>query len=107
MFARILEFVPKMEKKDELVRVIKNEILPMLKKQAGFLEILPFVPEDHVEKMIFISLWTEKRHADIYAKDVFPRVEQTMRPYLASPISWKVYRVETTLCGHFVESLAA
>jgi hypothetical protein len=42
MFARFLEFIPKMEKKDEFIKVIKNEVIPILKKQTGFLEILPF-----------------------------------------------------------------
>lgn len=44
MFARILNFEVKPEKKDEFVRVVKNEIVPILKKQTGFLEILPFSP---------------------------------------------------------------
>ncbi|HEX6504953.1 MAG TPA: hypothetical protein VF011_17065 [Terriglobales bacterium] len=107
MFARILEFVPKMEKKDELIRVIKNEVLPILKKQTGFLEILPFMPEDHVDKMIVISLWTEKKHAEVYMKEAFPKVEQILKTYLTAPINWKLLRVETTLCEHFVETLAA
>ncbi len=37
MFARIVEFLPKMEKKDELIKVVRNEVLPILKKQTGFL----------------------------------------------------------------------
>lgn len=59
MFARILEFTPKMEKKEELAKVVKNEILPILKKQNGFLEILPFFPEIKNEKVITVSLWRE------------------------------------------------
>ncbi len=30
MFARIQEFVPKLEKKEEFIRVDKNEVLPIL-----------------------------------------------------------------------------
>ena len=45
MFARILDFEVKMEKREEFVKVVKNQIVPILKKQAGFLEILPFFPE--------------------------------------------------------------
>lgn len=44
MFARILEFEVKLEKKEEFVKVVKNQIVPILKKQNGFLEILPFSP---------------------------------------------------------------
>ena len=45
MFARILEFTPKTEKRDELIQVIRQQILPIMKKQPGFLELLPFVPD--------------------------------------------------------------
>src|SRR5208283_2177838 len=42
MFARILDFEVKPEKKEDFLKVVKNEVLPILKKQTGFLEILPF-----------------------------------------------------------------
>ena len=107
MFARILEFTPKFEKKDELVKMIRQEILPVLKKQPGFLEFLPFVPEVKNEKWITISLWTEKYEAEKYVKEVFPRLEEILRPYLATPIVYKAHIVETTLCEQFVDALAA
>ena len=107
MFARIVEFVPKLEKKEDFLKVMKNEVLPILKKQNGFLEILPFVPELHNEKMITITLWHDKKDADRYVRDVFPKVEEIVRPYMTTPITWRAYTVETSLCEHFVETLAA
>jgi len=50
VFARIIEFIPKAEKKEGLFKVVRNEVLPILKKQPGFLEILPFLPETTTEK---------------------------------------------------------
>lgn len=105
MFARILEVTPKLEKKDELIKTIRQEILPILKNQPGFLEVLPFVPEIAKEKMVAITLWTEKRYAEKYVNEVFPRVEQILQPFLAIPVTVKAYTVETTLCQHFVEAL--
>ena len=107
MFARILEFVPKMEKKEEFVRVMKNDVLPILRKQHGFMEILPFFPENKNEKAITISLWTEKKDAERYEREWFPKVEETLKPYLTTPITFKYYTVETTLCEHFEKALAA
>jgi quinol monooxygenase YgiN len=107
MFARILEFTPKFEKKDEFVKMIRKDILPIMKKQAGFLEFLPFVPEVKNEKWITISLWTDKREAEKYVKEVFPKVEEMLRPYLNTPIVFKPHNVEVTLCEHFVEALTA
>jgi Antibiotic biosynthesis monooxygenase len=107
MFARILEVTPKLEKKEEFIRVIKNEIVPLLRKQPGFLEILPFLPEVKNEKMITISLWTEKKDAERYERDVLPKVEEIVKPYLTVPFLVKNYLVETTVCEHFEKALAA
>jgi hypothetical protein len=107
MFARVLDFVPKLEKKEEFIRVVKNEVLPILKKQHGFLEILPFFPEMKNEKAIIISLWVEQKDAERYHKEWFPRVEEIVKPYLTTPMTWKAYTVETTLCEHFEKALVA
>ena len=107
MFARILEFVPKLEKKDEFIKVIKNEILPILKKQNGFLEVLPFFPEIKTEKVLTISLWTEKRYAEVYERECFEKVMEILKPYLTTPVTFKHYVVETTLCEHFEKALIA
>jgi hypothetical protein len=107
MFARTVEFIANLEKKEELVRVFRNEVVPVLKKQTGFMEILPFFPETKNEKVIAITLWTEKRYAERYEREAFPKVEEVLQPYLVTPITFKAYNVETTLCEHFVHALTA
>ena len=107
MFARVVEFIPKFEKKDEFVKTVKNEILPLLKKQPGFLEILPLYPENRNEKVLNITVWMERKDAERYEREAFPKVEKTLQPYLTTPITTKLYIVETTLCEHFVNALAA
>jgi quinol monooxygenase YgiN len=105
MFARILEFTPKFEKKEEFIKTVRLEVLPILKKQPGFLELLPFVPEIKNEKVIAITLWTEKYEAEKYVKEVFPKVEEIVKPYLTTPIEVRLYNVETTICEHLLEML--
>lgn len=107
MFARIVEIFPKMEKKEEFLKVMRVEVLPILKKQPGFLEILPFVPEVESEKVLAVTLWAEKRDAERYVREVFPKVSDIVRPYLLSPISSRHYRLETSMCPHFMEALTA
>jgi hypothetical protein len=107
MFARIVEFLPKLEKKEEFIKVMRNEVLPILKKQTGFLEILPFFPEVKNEKVITITLWMAKKDAERYEREVFFKVEDILRPFLLTPITYRHYEVETTLCEHFVQTLAA
>ena len=107
MFARIVEFIPKAETKEQFLKVVQNEVLPILNKQQGFLEILPFVPETTTEKMITITLWAQKQDAERYERNVYPKVEGIVKPYLTSPVTFKHYNVETTLCQHFVAALTA
>ncbi len=108
MFARILNFEVKLEKKDEFVKAIKNEVVPILKKQTGFLEILPFFPEKMKEEKWFnISLWATKADAERYERDFYPKVLNILKPYLTATVQVNHYNLETTVCQHFVESLAA
>lgn len=107
MFARVVEFVPKAEKHEEFVRVLKNEVLPIVTKQRGFLELLPLAPEVKNEKAMAITLWVEPKDADRYHKKWFATVEAILRPYLATPISFRTFMVETRLCERFEMALVA
>ncbi len=107
MFARILELVPPMEKKDEFIRVVKKEVLPILRQQDGFLEILPLVPETKTETMLMVTLWTEKKDLERYEREWSPKIEQILKPYLITPPTRKLYALETTLCEHFEKTLIA
>ena len=107
MFARIGEFIPKFEQKEEFVKVVRNEVLPILKKQTGFMEILPLFPETKTEKMITITLWAEKRDAERYEREMYPKVEGILKPYLTTPVTFKHYNVETSVCQHLVGALTA
>lgn len=107
MFARILEFTPKQENRDEIVKVIRKEVLPVLKSQPGFLEILPFVPETRTEKLVTVTLWAEKRDALRYEREIYPKVEGILNPYLATTVICKQYHVETSVCKHFAAALTS
>lgn len=107
MFARIVEFTPKQENREEIVKVIRKEVLPVLKSQPGFLEILPLVPETKTEKLVTVTLWAEKRDAERYEREIYPKVEGILNPYLATTALCKRYHVETSVCKHFVAALTA
>jgi heme-degrading monooxygenase HmoA len=101
----MLQFVPKVERREELIRVIKRDVLPILKKQTGFLEILPFMPEVKNEHIVIVSLWNERKDFERYEREVFPKVEEMLQPFLTTPFTWKLYTVETTLCEHFEKAM--
>jgi len=108
MFARILHFEVKAETKEDFVKVVKNEILPILRKQTGFLEILPFFPEKmREEKVITISLWNTKSDAERYDREFYPKVLDILKPYLTTPVVVNHYKLESAVCENFVAALVA
>ncbi|MGH9428610.1 MAG: hypothetical protein ACRD2L_20160 [Terriglobia bacterium] len=108
MFARILQFEMHWEKKVEFTKVFKNEILPILKKQAGFLEVLPLFPEMLDDKKVLnISFWATKLDAERYEREWYPKIYDILKPYLTSAVTVKYYTVDTTLCEHFEKALVA
>lgn len=108
MFARVLDFELKLEKKDEFVKILKNEVLPILKKQTGFLEILPLFPEKMKEgRVCILSLWNTKSDADRYDRETYSKVYDIVKLFLVTPVNIHFYNLETTLCEHFVEALTA
>jgi hypothetical protein len=38
---------------------------------------------------------------------MYPKVEGILKPYLTTPVTFKHYNVETSVCQHFVEALTA
>lgn len=108
MFARILNYELKPEKKVEFVKVVKSQVLPILRKQIGFQEILSLFPENAKEEKVYtISLWTTKLDAERYQKEFYPHVTDILKPYLTTPVEVNYYNLETTLCEHFVNALVA
>jgi len=108
MFARIVEAIPKpdmLEKREEVLRVLKEEVLPLLKKQHGFLELLPFTPENKNEQFITVTLWAERKDAERFDLVAFAKLQEIMKPYLTAPMAVKYYTVETSICKHFEKAM--
>ncbi|HLW55397.1 MAG TPA: antibiotic biosynthesis monooxygenase [Candidatus Angelobacter sp.] len=107
MFARMLQFEIRPEKKAEFITVLKNEVVPILKKQVGFLEILPLFPLVEKKTVVNISIWATQADAERYQKEVYPRVNEIVKPFLLTPVTVTPLTLETELCQHFEEILAA
>ena len=54
-----------------------------------------------------VSDWHERKDAERYHKEWFPRVAAIVKPFLTTPIEFKFYMVETTVCEHLEKAMAA
>jgi len=81
MFARQVTLQVKPNFATEFPITFEKEILPLLKKQKGFLdELLLVTPEK--KELVAISLWDTKELADIYHREVYPKVEKLLEKFI-------------------------
>ena len=80
MFARMVTQQMKPNLMHEFPVTFEKEILPMLKKQRGFLdELLLVTPEKR--EVVAISLWETKEHAETYHRELYPQIEKIVNRY--------------------------
>ena len=107
MFARFLELQIKPEKKAELIKTMKNDVLPVLKKCNGFFDLIPLEVETEPTKFYVMSLWHEKRDAEAFHTEHFPKVKPMYEPFLTAPVIVKLCHVEETIPKKLVAAVAA
>ena len=73
MYAREVSMHLKTNARNEFTSTIEKDILPLLRKQAGFKDELTFLAADGQEA-VAISLWDRKESADAYSRDTYPQV---------------------------------
>ena len=107
MFARVCELHIKPERKAELLKVMKDDILPLFEQYDGFFDLIPLELDTHPRKFFAISLWHAEEDARTYAKESFPRIYDMLEPYLSAPITVKHGTIDETISKRLVTAVAA
>ena len=81
MFARhvMLQLKPNVVK--EFPVVFEKEILPLLRRQKGFLDELLLV-EPEKKEVVAISLWETKEYAEAYKRELYPQIEKIVARFI-------------------------
>ena len=81
MFARKVSMHLKAECAGEFVKKMETEVIPLLRKQKGFLdELLLVTPEKR--EVEAISLWESKEYAELYNRELYPQIEKIMARFI-------------------------
>jgi quinol monooxygenase YgiN len=107
MFARVCELHIKPERKAELLRMMKNDILPLFEQYNGFFDLIPLELDTHPRKFFTISLWHDEEDARTYAKESFPKIYDMLEPFLAAPITVKHGTIDESIPKNFLATVPA
>jgi hypothetical protein len=92
MFARNISIHLKPNTLTEFSHAIESEIVPMLRKQAGFRDELVLTGEG-TNNVNAISLWDTKEQADAYATTTYAEILKSLDRYMDGPPKVRVSTV--------------
>lgn len=96
MFTRVLEFTPKPEMTEKLKTTITNEVLPILQKYPGFVDMVTLMPEKEFTPFITMSFWNTREMAEEYQKKDFPKIMEMIKPFMKEMPKVTYYTVATS-----------
>jgi hypothetical protein len=79
----------------EFTRIVEKEVVPLLRKQAGFADAVTLLV-DGCDESIHLTFWNSKEHADNYARDLYPRVLSTLWRVLDANPAVQTYEVASS-----------
>jgi quinol monooxygenase YgiN len=107
MYSRIVECHVRPEKRDELSNKLRHELLPILQKQAGFVDVIGMVSETEPDRILSLTFWKSKEDADRYHRESYARLMESIRPMLKRDPTIALFTVDTSTSHRIVAGKAA
>ena len=82
MFTRVVELNGKPGKSKELTKTFNEKILPILQKQRGFQDEIVLLSDTDPDRALGISFWDTKEDAELYHREQFPKIQDSIRHLL-------------------------
>ena len=87
MFTRVVELTSKPSKAKELSDTINEKVVPILKKQRGFVDETVLVSDLDPTQVLGLSFWNRKEDAERYHREQYPQIQDTLKHLLeADPV---------------------
>jgi len=94
-------------KKTEFNAAWRNEILPTLKQQNGFVDEILLFETTNPNRGMGLSFWKSREDAERYHREVFPRLANSVQNLMEAPPSVRSFDVEASETFRIAGSKAA
>ena len=107
MYTRIVECHVKPGKKQETTTKMNDEVLPILQKQPGFVDMIGLIDERDPERLLALSFWKTKEDAERYHREHFSHISDLLKPLLTTTPKVETYNVESSTTHRIAAGKAA
>ncbi len=96
MFTRVVELTTKPGKNKQLSETINDKVLPILKKQEGFVDETVLVSDKDDNRVLSLSFWNTKQDAEEYHRAQYEKVHEMVRHLLEAEPLIRTFDVHTS-----------
>ena len=107
MFTRVVEITCKSGKAKELSSTINEKVLPILKKQTGFVDEAVLVSDTESTRILALSFWNSKGDAERYHREQYPKIQEMLKPLLEVEPVIRTFDVHTSTTHRIASGKAA
>jgi len=107
MFTRTVEVTTKPGKAKELSNTINDKVLPILKKQTGFVDETVLVSDTDPDRVLTSSFWNTKEDAERYHQEQYPAIHEMIRHLLDAEPVVRTFNVDSSTTHKIAADKAA
>ena len=107
MYTRVVELTSKAGKARELCDTIDEKVVPILKKQTGFVDETVLASDVEPNRVLGISFWNSKEDAERYHREQYPRIHETMKHLLETDPVIRTFDVQSSTTHRITARKAA
>jgi len=107
MYTRVVELTSKSGKARELCNAIDDQVLPILKRQAGFVDETVIVSDTEPNRVLALSFWNTREDAQRYEREQFDTVQKTVQHLLETAPVVQTFDVHTSTAHRIAADRAA
>ena len=107
MYTRVVELTTKSGKAKELANTINDKVLPILKKQAGFVDETVLASDAEATRVLALSFWNSKEDAERYHREQYPAIHEMMRHLLEGEPVIRTFNVDSSTTHRITAGKAA
>ncbi|HUR36287.1 MAG TPA: hypothetical protein VM009_00620 [Terriglobales bacterium] len=106
MYSRIIDVNLKTDKLNEIRATLNNEILPVIKNQPGFIDLIDGLDATSGH-FICQTFWKDKESVERYTNNVYPTFQPKLEKFLTAEPKSYILEIETSTVHQISRGKAA
>ncbi len=107
MFTRVVELRTRAGKSKEFSTTLNEKVLPILRKQPGFVDEITLVSNREPERILALSFWQNEEQAERYHHEQFPHITEILNNDLENEPQVETFNVDTSTTHKIARGKAA